>query len=283
MLGIVCSIKLIKETMSMASIPTQEEVLAATRKSQEAMVAAVKNWLETVRTATPKLTSVYALTDKLPKLSDVGLPFADKLPTPQDAVASAYHLAEQLLASQRKFAEELVKVTAPLRPGYRENSTEVPSRNAWQEAVTDRAPKTPAASTPPKAVASTPPAKAPAPSTPPAKAPVASTPPVTPAASTPPKAPVTSTPATTAVASTPAKAPAASAPAKAPVTSTPATTAAASTPAKAPAASTPAKAAPARPAVKSTTAKSAPKSAAAGSARKSAGTKTATPKGTDAS
>jgi hypothetical protein len=272
MLGIVCSIKLIKETMSMASIPTQEEVLAATRKSQEAMVAAVKTWLETVRTATPKLTSVYALTDKLPKLSDVGLPFADKLPTPQDAVASAYHLAEQLLASQRKFAEELVKVTAPLRPGYRENSTEVPSRNAWQEAVTDRAPKTPAASTPPKAVASTPP-KAPVTSTPATTA-VASTPAKAPAASAPAKAPVTSTPATTAAASTPAKAPAASAPAKAP---------AASTPAKAPAASTPAKAAPARPAAKSTTTKSAPKSAAAGPARKSAGTKTATPKGTDAS
>jgi hypothetical protein len=272
MLGIVCSIKLIKETMSMASIPTQEEVLAATRKSQEAMMAAVKHWLETVRTATPKLTSVYTLTDKLPKLSDVGLPFADKLPTPQDAVASAYHLAEQLLASQRKFAEELVKVTAPLRPGYRENSAEVPSRNAWQEAVTDSKPKTPAASTPPKAVASAPAAKAPAASAPPA-APVASTPAKAPAASVPPKAPVTTTPATTAVASTPAKAPAASTPAKAPVTSTPA---------KAPAASAPAKAVPARPAAKST-AKSAPKSAAAGSARKSAGTKTATPKGTDAS
>jgi hypothetical protein len=229
------------------------------------MMAAVKNWLETVRTATPKLTSVYTLTDKLPKLSDVGLPFADKLPTPQDAVASAYHLAEQLLASQRKFAEELVKVTAPLRPGYRGNSAEVPSRKAWQEAVTDSAPKTPVASTPPKAVASAPPAKAPVASTPPAKAPVASTPPATPAASAPPKAPVASTPATTAVASAPAKAPVASAPAKAPV------------------ASAPAKAAPARPAAKSTTAKSAPKSAAAGSARKSAGTKTATPKGTDAS
>ncbi len=239
----------------MASIPTQEEVVAATRKSQEAMMAAVKNWLETVRTATPRLTSVYTLTDKLPKLSDVGLPFADKLPTPQDAVASAYHLAEQLLASQRKFAEELLKVTAPLRPNYRENSPEVPSRSAWQEAVTHSEPKTPAASIPPKApVASTP-----------AKAPVASTPPKAPAASTPAKAPVASTPPSTPAASTPAKAPAAS------------------TPPKAPAASAPAKAAPARPAAKRTTATSAPKNAAAGSARKNAGTKTAAPKGTDAS
>ena len=50
----------------MASIPAQEEVLAATRKSQEAMVAAVKTWLETVRTVTPKVASVYSpLTDRL--------------------------------------------------------------------------------------------------------------------------------------------------------------------------------------------------------------------------
>jgi hypothetical protein len=126
----------------MASIPTQEEVLAATRKSQEAMMAAIKTWLETVRTAAPKLPS---------KLPQVSLPFADKLPTPQDAVANAYHLAEQLLASQRKFTEELVKATAPLRPGYRESSPEVPSRSAWQDAVTNSEPKTPAVSAAPKA------------------------------------------------------------------------------------------------------------------------------------
>jgi hypothetical protein len=145
-----------KETMTMASIPTQEELLAATRKSQEAMMAAVKTWLETVRTAPGKLPSMYApLTAKLTKLPQVSLPFADKLPTPQDAVANAYHLAEQLLASQRKFAEDLVKATAPLRPGYRESSPEVPSRNAWQDAVTDSEPKTPAVSAVPKAVTST--------------------------------------------------------------------------------------------------------------------------------
>jgi hypothetical protein len=130
----------------MASIPTQEDVLAATRKSQEAMMAAIKTWLETVRTAAPKLPS---------KLPQVSLPFADKLPTPQDAVANAYHLAEQLLASQRKFAEELVKATAPLRSGYRDSSPEVPSRSAWQDAVTDSEPKTPAVSAAPKAVTST--------------------------------------------------------------------------------------------------------------------------------
>jgi hypothetical protein len=132
----------------MASIPTQEEVLAATRKSQEAMMATIKTWLETVRTAAPKLPS---------KLPQVSLPFADKLPTPQDAVANAYHLAEQLLASQRRFAEDLMKATAPLRPGHRESSPEVPSPSAWQDAVTDSKPKTPAVSVAPKAADSTPP------------------------------------------------------------------------------------------------------------------------------
>jgi len=133
----------------MASIPTQEEVLAATRKSQEAMMAAIKTWLETVRTAAPKLPS---------KLPQVSLPFADKLPTPQDAVANAYHLAEQLLASQRRFTEDLVKATAPLRPGYRESSPEVPSRSAWQDAVTDSEPKAPAVTAAAKAADSTAPA-----------------------------------------------------------------------------------------------------------------------------
>jgi DNA-binding protein HU-beta len=153
----------------MASIPTQEEVLAATRKGQEAMMAAVKTWLDTVRTAAPKLPS---------KLSQVSLPFADKLPTPQDAVANAYHLAEQLLASQRRFAEELVKATAPLRPGYRESSPEVPSPSAWQDAVTDSEPKTPAVVAARKAAASTTPkaAESAAPKAAPARAAAKSTP-----------------------------------------------------------------------------------------------------------
>jgi len=32
-------------------------------------------------------------------------------------VASGYDFAEQLLASQRKFAEEILKATSPLLPG----------------------------------------------------------------------------------------------------------------------------------------------------------------------
>ena len=140
----------------MASIPTQEEILAATRKSQEAMIAALKSWLETVRTATPKLTAMYApLTDKLPKLPPVSLPFADKLPTPEEAVASAYHTAEQVLANQRKFTEDLLKAMTPLIPSRGESSAkaEAPSRTAWQDAVTATEPKTVAHAAPASAPA----------------------------------------------------------------------------------------------------------------------------------
>ncbi len=227
----------------MASIPTQEEVLAATRKSQEAMMAAIKTWLETVRTAAPKLPS---------KLPLVSLPFADKLPTAQDAVANAYHLAEQMLASQRRFTEDLVKATAPLWPGYRESSPEVPSRSAWQDAVTDSEPKAPAVTAAAKAADSTAPAR------PAAKA-ADSTAPARPAAkaadST---APATkSTPARTAPRTTAAKR---------------TTTGSAST-----AATSAQKSVTGTGTRKSTTASS------ADSAQKSAGTMTPAPKGTDAS
>ena len=104
----------------MPSTPTRdlpEEFLAATRKSQEAMIRAIRTWVETVKTVTPKLPSAYApLADRLPKLPSVTVPFADRLPKPEDVVASGYDFAEHLLANQRKFAEDLLAVTEPLIP-----------------------------------------------------------------------------------------------------------------------------------------------------------------------
>ena len=111
----------------MASNPTrdlQEEFLAATRKSQDAMIRAIRTWAETVRAVTPKLPSFYApLADRLPRLPSVTLPFADKLPKPEDLVASGYDFAEHLLAVQRKFAEDLLKATVPLIPGNGKSAT----------------------------------------------------------------------------------------------------------------------------------------------------------------
>jgi hypothetical protein len=112
----------------MTSTPTRdlpEEFLAATRKSQEAMIRAIKTWVETVRTVTPKLPPAYA--ERLPSLPSVTVPFADKLPKPEDIVASGYDFAEHLLAIQRKFAEDLLQATEPLIPAN--------ARRAWQDAT----------------------------------------------------------------------------------------------------------------------------------------------------
>ena len=82
----------------------QEEILNTVRKSQAAVVDAIQTWASAVQSITPDLPQV-------------NVPFADKLPKPQEVVASSYDFAEQLLASQRKFAEDVMKATAPLLPG----------------------------------------------------------------------------------------------------------------------------------------------------------------------
>jgi len=79
------------------------EILNTISKSQTAVVEAIESWAAAVQSITPDMP-------------DVNLPFAGKLPTPQEVVTSAYDFAEQLLASQRKFAEDLLKATAPLLP-----------------------------------------------------------------------------------------------------------------------------------------------------------------------
>lgn len=91
----------------MAGTSGQEEFLAVIRKSQEAMIAVVRNLAETARRA------------NLPKPPSVSVPFADKLPGPEGAVASAYGFAEQLLANQRKFAEDLLKAAASATETYK--------------------------------------------------------------------------------------------------------------------------------------------------------------------
>ena len=96
----------------MASTPTQDlqnEVLITVRKSQESVIDALKTWVETVQSITPKVPAV-------------DVPFADKLPKPEEVVASAYDCAEQLLASQRKFAEEVLKATSSLTPGTQDST-----------------------------------------------------------------------------------------------------------------------------------------------------------------
>ena len=90
----------------MASNPAeqmQDEFLSATRKSQEIVLQAIKTWVDSAQALTPKVPSVQ-------------LPFADQLPKPEDVVSGTYDFAEQVLANQRKFAEEILEATAPLLP-----------------------------------------------------------------------------------------------------------------------------------------------------------------------
>ena len=91
----------------MASTVTEElqdQFLSTVRKSQEITLDAIRTIVDTVQGITPKIPSV-------------NLPFAEKLPKPEDVVASSYDFAQQLLTSQRKFADEVVKATAQLLPG----------------------------------------------------------------------------------------------------------------------------------------------------------------------
>jgi hypothetical protein len=88
----------------------QAEILKTVRRSQEAVIEAIKTWADTVRSITPPMP-------------DVNLPFSDKLPKPEELVGNAYDFAEKLLASQRKFAEDVLHATAPLLPGRGENGS----------------------------------------------------------------------------------------------------------------------------------------------------------------
>jgi hypothetical protein len=82
----------------------QDEVLNTVRHSQTAVIEAIQTWTSTVQSITLKLP-------------DLNMPFTDKMPKPQEFIANAYDFAEQLMASQRKFAEDVVKASAPLMAG----------------------------------------------------------------------------------------------------------------------------------------------------------------------
>jgi hypothetical protein len=79
----------------------QGEMLKTIRKSQETVVDAIQMWADAVQAIKPPLP-------------DVSIPFSDKLPKPGELVSGAYDFAEQLLAAQRKFAEDVLQATAPL-------------------------------------------------------------------------------------------------------------------------------------------------------------------------
>lgn len=82
----------------------QAQVLDTVRKSQEFTLGAIRAWSDAVQSVMPSLPSLPSTFPVRP----------DNLPKPEDVVANAYDFAEQLLATQRKFAEDVLRVTAPL-------------------------------------------------------------------------------------------------------------------------------------------------------------------------
>lgn len=86
----------------------QDQFLSMVRKSQEIALDAIKTMVDTIQDFTPNIPSI-------------DVPFADRLPKPQDVVASTYDFAEQWLRTQRQFADEVVRTTAVLLPGSSES------------------------------------------------------------------------------------------------------------------------------------------------------------------
>jgi len=84
----------------------QAEILKTVRKGQETVGEAIK----TVRTMTPAL-------------SELNLPFASKLPKPEELAGHAYSFAMKVLADQRKFAEGVLHTTGQLFPSSGGTST----------------------------------------------------------------------------------------------------------------------------------------------------------------
>ena len=92
----------------------QKQVLAAIRKGNEMTVETIKaavGAISSVKIPAPKMSAFSA-----PKFREDAVAYARKLPAPADVVESAFGFADRVLAEQRKFASEVKKATASLRP-----------------------------------------------------------------------------------------------------------------------------------------------------------------------
>ena len=101
----------------------REQAIAAVRHGQETTLTVIRNVVEAVSSASSKLPASPA---------GLNVPLADKLPSREAVVAGVHDFAEQLLAEQRKFAEEVLKITAGLRPSSETEDT-VKAEDATEE------------------------------------------------------------------------------------------------------------------------------------------------------
>lgn len=83
-------------TESPSTGPVSDDLVDAIRKSQDMVVDATKRLVDTLQSVR---TSIQP----------------PDLPKPEELVANLYNFTEQLLDSQRKFAEGMIEATKPLR------------------------------------------------------------------------------------------------------------------------------------------------------------------------
>ena len=84
------------------STAAQDQVLAAIKTTQAAILDGVRTWSSSVSNVMPKLPAI---------------PGLDKLPNPTEGLELGFDFAERLLATQREFAVQLLSATqAPAAP-----------------------------------------------------------------------------------------------------------------------------------------------------------------------
>jgi hypothetical protein len=81
----------------------QGQVLETVRRSQEVTLDVIRSWADALQPLTAQLPALPA-----------------GVVSPQEVVSGAYDFAQQLLATQRKFAEDVIHATAPLAVGWSE-------------------------------------------------------------------------------------------------------------------------------------------------------------------
>jgi len=76
----------------------RDEIIASVKQAQQITLDAVTNWVDVVAKLVPELPA---------------FPYAPERATVVENLGSAFEMAEELLASQRKFATDLVSALVP--------------------------------------------------------------------------------------------------------------------------------------------------------------------------
>lgn len=86
-------------TVSDYAQTAQEQTLKTVQQGQQAIIEGIRAWANAVEKAIPETPAI---------------PYADELPSPQEILKTGFEFAEQLLKSQRQFAEGILEAASPV-------------------------------------------------------------------------------------------------------------------------------------------------------------------------